>query len=111
MGRTRIQQALCVCEGLSSLFLVANPPPWQGDGKKELLLRRQWFSTSLMLRPFDTVPYVVVTPPPTITLFSLLLNNCYFATVMKHNVNIFRDRGWPKRFGNHYIRFHFIPKS
>lgn len=39
-----------------------------------------------MLLPFNTVLRVVVTP---ITkLFSLLLHNCHFATVMSRNVNI-----------------------
>jgi hypothetical protein len=40
---------------------------------------RQWFST-FMLQAFNTVPPVVVTP--TIKLFSLLLHNCNFATIM-----------------------------
>ena len=40
-----------------------------------------------MLLLFNTVLHVVVIPL-TITLFSLLLCNCNFATVMKHNVNI-----------------------
>lgn len=35
----------------------------------------------LMLRPFNTVPHVVT---PTITLFSLLLHDCNFATAMNH---------------------------
>jgi hypothetical protein len=39
-----------------------------------------------MLRPFDTVPYVVVTP--TIRLFLLLLHNCNFAIGMNHSVDI-----------------------
>ena len=46
----------------------------------------QWSSPFLMLRPFNTAPHVVVTPA--IKLFSLLLLNCNFATVMDHNVNI-----------------------
>jgi hypothetical protein len=51
----------------------------------------QWFSAVLMLRPFNTVPHVVVTPPspPTIKLIPLLLlYNCNFATVMNLNANI-----------------------
>ena len=36
----------------------------------------QWFSIVLMLRPFNTVPHVVVTPP-TIKLF-----HYYFITVI-----------------------------
>jgi hypothetical protein len=39
----------------------------------------QGFSTFLMLRPFNTVPHVVL--PLTVTLFLLLLHNCNFATV------------------------------
>ena len=45
----------------------------------------QWFSSFLMLQPFNTVPPVAMTP--TIKLFSLLLHNCNFATVMKYDVN------------------------
>lgn len=44
------------------------------------------FSTLLTLRPCDTAPQVVGTP--TVNLFSLLLHNFNFATVMHHNVNI-----------------------
>jgi hypothetical protein len=51
-----------------------------------LLLTVQWFSTFPMLRPFNTAPYVVVSPP-TIQLFSWLLYNCNFATVINHSVN------------------------
>jgi hypothetical protein len=40
----------------------------------------QGFSTSLMLQPFNTVPYVVGTPNHNIIL--LLLHNCNFATAM-----------------------------
>ena len=42
----------------------------------------QWFSTFLILRPFNTAPHVVVTPTHKIFLF--LLHNCNFATVMNH---------------------------
>lgn len=45
-----------------------------------------WFSTFLMSWPFNAVPHVMVTP--TIQLFSLLLPNCDFATVMCYNINI-----------------------
>ena len=41
-----------------------------------------------MLRPFNTVPHVVVTPNDKI--IPLLLHNCNFATNINHNVNI-----WP----------------
>lgn len=44
-----------------------------------------WFSTFLMMQPFNTVPYSVVTPNHKIDL--LLLRNCNFSTVMNHNVN------------------------
>jgi hypothetical protein len=48
----------------------------------------QWFSTFLMLQPFNTAPHGVVTPP-TIRLFLLRLRSCNFATVVSHNVNIY----------------------
>lgn len=40
-----------------------------------------------MLRLFNVVPYVVVSPS-TIESFLLLLCNCYFDTVINLNVNI-----------------------
>lgn len=40
-----------------------------------------------MLRPFNTVPHVLVTPP-TIKLFLLVLHSYKFATAMNCNVNI-----------------------
>jgi hypothetical protein len=43
-------------------------------------------STFLMLQPFNTVSYVVT--PPNHKLFSLLLCNCNFYTIINHNVNI-----------------------
>ena len=46
----------------------------------------QWFSAFPTLRPFNTVPNVVVTP--SVELFLLLLHNCHFATAVNHNVNI-----------------------
>jgi hypothetical protein len=52
--------------------------------------REQWFSTFPM--PFDTVSCVVVIS--TLKLFSFLLYNCNFATVMNSNVNICY-MGWP----------------
>jgi hypothetical protein len=39
-----------------------------------------------MLRPFNTVRHVVVTPNH--EMISLLLHNSNFVTVMNHNVNI-----------------------
>ena len=41
-------------------------------------------------------PHVVVTPNYKIIL--LLLYYCNFATVVSHNVNIFKDRGLSKGF-------------
>ena len=41
-----------------------------------------WFSTFLILRPFNTVPCVVVTPPPTLEFFLLVCHECNFATVV-----------------------------
>jgi hypothetical protein len=46
----------------------------------------QLFSAFLMLRPFNTVPHVVVTP--IVKSFSLLLHNWNFATVMNRSINI-----------------------
>lgn len=37
-----------------------------------------------MLRPFNAAPHVLT---PTIKLFSMLLQNCNFSTVMSHNIN------------------------
>lgn len=45
-----------------------------------------WLSTFLTLRPFNLTPRVVTTS--TIKLFSLLLPDCNFNTVMNHNLNI-----------------------
>lgn len=47
----------------------------------------QWFSTSLVLQPFNTAPHVVETLPGT-KFFSLLIRNCSFATVSSCSVNI-----------------------
>ena len=47
----------------------------------------QWLSTFLMLRPFNTVPHVVVTSNHKIIL--LLLHNYSLVTAMNHNANIF----------------------
>ena len=46
--------------------------------------KTQWFSTFLKLQPFNTVPYVVMTPNHRI--IPLLLHICNYATVMDHNV-------------------------
>jgi hypothetical protein len=46
--------------------------------------REQWLSPFLMLRPFNAAPHVLT---PTIKLFSMLLQNCNFSTVMSHNIN------------------------
>ena len=45
----------------------------------------QWFSTFLMLWPFSTVPYAVVTPNHKIIL--LLPHNCNFAVIINCNAN------------------------
>jgi hypothetical protein len=47
---------------------------------------KEWFSTFLMLWPFNTVLHVVVTSNHKI--ISLLLHNCNFAVVINCNVNI-----------------------
>ena len=63
----------------------------------------QGFSTFLMLRPFNTVPHVVL--PLTVTLFLLLLHNCNFATVADViKISVFSNGlGWPlwKRCSTH----------
>ena len=52
--------------------------------KRKVLEQR--FSTFLMLRPFNTVPHVVVTPNHNI--ISILLHSCHFATVINRSVNV-----------------------
>lgn len=47
-----------------------------------------------MLRLFNTVPHVVLSP--TITLFLLTIHNCDFAAVVNHNANILGNRDLPK---------------
>jgi hypothetical protein len=47
---------------------------------------RQWFSMSLMLRPFNKVPHVAVIP--IIKLFLLLFHSYKFATVKNLDANI-----------------------
>jgi hypothetical protein len=61
--------------------------PSLGDTCSHPVLFEQWFSTFLMLQPFNTVPHVVVTIPQ-IKLFLLLLHNYNLATITHHNVNI-----------------------
>lgn len=51
----------------------------------------QRFLPILMLRTFNTVLHGVVIP--TIKLIYLQLHNCVFAALMRHNENIFGDRG------------------
>lgn len=46
----------------------------------------QWFSTPLMLVPFNTGPHVVVIPNHKV--ISLLLHNCNFATVMNQDIDL-----------------------
>ena len=67
--------------------------------------RLQWFSTFLILWPFNTVPHVVVTPNHKIIL--LRLYNCNFASGMNHKVTI-ENAGYPvydfKGVSNHRLR-------
>ena len=58
----------------------------QGQSPTTLFAFEQWFSTFLMLQPFNMVPHVVVTPTHKIIL--LLLHNYSFATVVNCNLNI-----------------------
>lgn len=55
-----------------------------------------WFSTFLLLWPFNEVPHIWW--QPFLKLFSLLLSNCDFTTVMNFNVNIciFDGLRWTK---------------
>ena len=46
----------------------------------------RWFSTFLILQAFNTVPHGMKSNHK---LFSLLLHNCNFATVMRHDENIY----------------------
>lgn len=66
----------------------------------------QWFSSFLMLRPFNTVPHVMVTP--TIRLFPLLLHNWKIAILIICKVNILKrqgcQRGHGPNIGNHMSR-------
>lgn len=48
-------------------------------------------STFLALRPFSTVPHVVLTP--TVALFSLLRYSCNSSPLMHCHGNIFEDSG------------------
>lgn len=49
----------------------------------------QWFSTFLMPRPFNTVPHVVVDSQPANYFVAMkIADNCNFAIVMNHNVDI-----------------------
>jgi hypothetical protein len=45
----------------------------------------EWFSTFLMMGPFNTVPHVAVTPNHKTTL--LLLHNCNFVNVITRGCN------------------------
>jgi hypothetical protein len=76
---------------LSSVPLVLVPavlslmvPLHLRDGLLQTL--DQCFSTFLMLQPFSSILNLVVAP--IIKLFLLLLQNCNFAIVIYHNVNI-----------------------
>lgn len=52
----------------------------------------RWVSAFLMRQPFNTVPHAELSP--TIKLFSSLLYNCSFATIVNHNVNTSADGLW-----------------
>jgi hypothetical protein len=63
-----------------------NKEMYEIKSQEETALLKQWFSAFLVLRPFNTVPCVVVTPNHKVT--GVLFHNYNFATVMNHNVNI-----------------------
>ena len=61
--------------------------PWEGPHRRASLSHlEQCFSAFVTLRPFNTIPHVVVTPNHKIT--SLLLHNYHFATGMYCDVKI-----------------------
>jgi hypothetical protein len=74
--------------------VTAHPPSWpvqpwlhgSPHSFRAITALRQWFSTSLVLSTFNTVPHGVVTL--TTTLFSLMLHNSKVAIVMNHNIHI-----------------------
>lgn len=72
ISRVSFVVAFVVCLGLSKHLLY-------------IISLDQLFQSFIMLWPFNTVPYVVMTPNHKINF--LLLDN-YFATVMNHGVNI-----------------------
>lgn len=55
---------------------------------------KQWFSTFLMLQPYNRVSHIVQTS--TLNTFSLLLHDCNLVAVMNGNVNNFGDKGLPR---------------
>lgn len=65
-------------------FLVLGKPP---QCRKRCWLSYPLKQQFLMLRPFNTAPHVVLTPPCH-KIISLLLHICDFAVVMNPNVNI-----------------------
>lgn len=56
------------------------------DLRRRVFGLAQWFSTSLTLRPFNTVGHIVVAPKHKIILWPL--HNCNFDTAMNHDLNI-----------------------
>ena len=63
----------------------------------------QWFSTFLLLRVFNMVPHVVLTPKQLLIFW--LLHNCNFAAVRNPIVNIFGDgREVAKEVMTHRLR-------
>ena len=60
---------------LSGVITLDNVGFQDTDAFKSSILFGHWFSTFLMLRPFNTVS-------PTIKLFSLLFHNCNFAAAI-----------------------------
>jgi hypothetical protein len=63
-----------------------------------------WFSTFLMLWPFNIVLHVVVTQ--TIKLFCCYFQNCNFATVMNYNINIWCASPVEWWFGHQKVSTH-----
>ena len=75
----------CLDPNLAPGLLLAVP----GLSRSTTVAER--FPTFLMLRPFNTVPHVVVTPSHKMAFIASLQHN--FATVMNHNENIIFSDG------------------
>lgn len=81
-------------ETLKGAGACSTPPPTPSyslvSTDAPSLLLGQQFSIFITLRPFNTVPHIVVdTPPRNHKIILLLLYNCDFAAVVNNNVNIF----------------------